>query len=485
LERFQIQFGATMPPKTSHAPDDEPARNPVKAATGADPSRPLGRLRLLLALDALLVEGGVTAAAARLGLGAPAMSRMLAQLRALFGDPLLVRRNRTMAPTPLAERLRLRVRALAVEAETIAAGVIDDAPPLIPSPALTLAGPSPFAGAPSPAMVARRLAAVDRDSGPRARLARFIATVAAGPGGGRPLTIEEADEAMGHILDGRAEPVQIGALLAAMQQRGLTAPEMAGFGRAARARTDGRDRLIGSADLDWPAHRSPRARTAPWFALSARLVAAAGFRVVIHGGSGDSLAGLVPSSTGPAEAARRLKAGGLVHLPLPAICPALGHLAALYGSLGMRSPANAMLALLNPLAAPAIVLGAAAASYRSGEIDALALLGADRAAALLAWRDVMQAHDAPADLLTLRDGRIAVTTAPRAAPVMSLRPTGYSQAEYVDAVWTGAARDPAAERVVIATAAVALSTVSPRAVGLAEAENWATTLWRARVREAA
>lgn len=69
-------------------------------------------LNLLTALDALLAEGSVAAAARRLGLSASAMSRTLARLRAATGDPLLVRAGRGMVPTPHAAELRERVQAL-------------------------------------------------------------------------------------------------------------------------------------------------------------------------------------------------------------------------------------------------------------------------------------------------------------------------------------------------------------------------------------
>ncbi|BBC73050.1 LysR family transcriptional regulator [Altererythrobacter sp. B11] len=70
-------------------------------------------LNLLPALDALLAEGSVTAAARRLGLSASAMSRTLARLRAATGDPLLVRAGRGLVPTPRALALRERVHTLA------------------------------------------------------------------------------------------------------------------------------------------------------------------------------------------------------------------------------------------------------------------------------------------------------------------------------------------------------------------------------------
>ena len=45
-------------------------------------------LNLLVALDVLLAEGSVTAAARRLGLSSSAMSRTLARLRSTLDDPL-------------------------------------------------------------------------------------------------------------------------------------------------------------------------------------------------------------------------------------------------------------------------------------------------------------------------------------------------------------------------------------------------------------
>src|SRR4051794_33768159 len=62
-------------------------------------------LNLLVAFDALMSEGGVSAAARRLHIGQSAMSATLLRLRKLLEDPVLVRTGRTMVPTPLAESL--------------------------------------------------------------------------------------------------------------------------------------------------------------------------------------------------------------------------------------------------------------------------------------------------------------------------------------------------------------------------------------------
>ncbi|MCA2206540.1 LysR family transcriptional regulator [Nocardia rosealba] len=73
-------------------------------------------LNLLIALDALLEEGSVTAAAARLHVSAPAMSRTLGRIRRATGDQILVRTGRTMTPTPRALALRARVHELVHQA---------------------------------------------------------------------------------------------------------------------------------------------------------------------------------------------------------------------------------------------------------------------------------------------------------------------------------------------------------------------------------
>ncbi|MCZ4316625.1 LysR family transcriptional regulator [Comamonadaceae bacterium G21597-S1] len=74
-------------------------------------------LNLLFTLDAVLAEGSVAAAARRLRLSPSAMSRALARLREVTGDPLLVRAGRDMVATPRALALREQVRQLVQDGE--------------------------------------------------------------------------------------------------------------------------------------------------------------------------------------------------------------------------------------------------------------------------------------------------------------------------------------------------------------------------------
>src|SRR5262245_65279973 len=78
-------------------------------------------LNLLVVLDALLDEHNVTRAAARLGYTQPTISGMLARLRDLFGDPLFVRAQRGLLPTPRAQALVVPLKQLLADSRRLVA----------------------------------------------------------------------------------------------------------------------------------------------------------------------------------------------------------------------------------------------------------------------------------------------------------------------------------------------------------------------------
>lgn len=81
-------------------------------------------LNLLVAFLVLMRERSVSRAAARLYLGQPAVSGILARLRDLFGDPLLVRGRTGMQPTSRALQLEARLKPAL---STIHGALFDDA----------------------------------------------------------------------------------------------------------------------------------------------------------------------------------------------------------------------------------------------------------------------------------------------------------------------------------------------------------------------
>lgn len=78
-------------------------------------------LNLLVVLDTLLDERNVTRAAARLGYTQPTISGMLTRLRDLFGDPLFVRTQRGILPTPRAQALALPLKQLLADSRRLVA----------------------------------------------------------------------------------------------------------------------------------------------------------------------------------------------------------------------------------------------------------------------------------------------------------------------------------------------------------------------------
>jgi DNA-binding transcriptional LysR family regulator len=90
-----------------------PHARPAPAATPGAPglARRLDE-GLIRALHELLAGANISAAAARLGMSQPAMSRQLRTLREIVGDPLLVRVGNRMVLTPRAEGLVAPVRRI-------------------------------------------------------------------------------------------------------------------------------------------------------------------------------------------------------------------------------------------------------------------------------------------------------------------------------------------------------------------------------------
>ena len=83
-------------------------------------------LNLLVVLDALLDERSVTRAAARLGYTQSTTSGMLARLRDVFADPLFVRVQRGILPTPRAQSLAAPLKQLLADSRRLVTREIFD-----------------------------------------------------------------------------------------------------------------------------------------------------------------------------------------------------------------------------------------------------------------------------------------------------------------------------------------------------------------------
>lgn len=487
----------------------------MAAANSGLESQKLGRLRLLAAMDALLVEGSVSGAARRLELSDAATSRLLGQIRELLNDPILVRSGRRMIATPKAEAMRARLRRLSQEIDMLIDGDVEA--PLLPASPVAVTAPQTVRNdqdwrsrtiSPAERLQTRNISDIENFSGlteitspllngddandPTLRLAKYIAITGRKIGQTRPLTTQETEDAFAQIFSGEADPMQISALLALIHYRGETAAELAGMIVAARKQFAVTGRLKGLA-LDWPCYLSPNSSQAPWFMQAARLVARAGCKVVLHGhfGQGDKSGKLelaakslgIPLATSLRDGLSNLRAHSVTYLPLGGFAPQLQALLALYPLFHSRSSINSVVPLLNPLDARASLLGVSQSAYRTLHRDAAILLGQTDLSVSANNRDV--AELAPHRMQTIYrllrseacDLVIASQTGGRAEKRVHL-----SSFEYWQAVWTGAAIDERASRTIIGTAALALLTArsAPNdhyAACYAEAE----LLWKQRL----
>ena len=478
--------------ETSVGPDLEESAS-GRAGAGRKDDR-LGRARLAVAFDALLAHRNVTLAARQLGLQTSALSRLLGQLREELGDPLFIRSGRGLVPTPFAEALRPKVQALAQEIDALFEPKAGGPNAVDPN----AAGPDPQTDVPSdiPAPPLR-VRPSDLPDGACERLARHIGVLGVAGGHGRPLTAEEAEDAMAIILAGDADPVQVGALLGMLRMRGSTAPELAGIVRAMRAHVADRiaDRIAGrpiTADVDWPCFTSPNYHNPPWFFHAALLVARAGHRVLLHGATGTGASAgrhdVVASALGipvcrtPEDIPAALTAARIAYVPLAALAPQIYRLVGLHRLMQTRSAVFEAVHLLKPAECRTTLLGVAKPSYRFLHRDTARLLGWKHLAMLGSVRDVAQFTPfRPTTVHRLVDGNADDLLLPAAMdePPATPRPRG-TNLDYWQGVWTGAARDPRAERIIVSTAAFALFSLPGAGLSFDDALGQAEALWKSR-----
>ncbi|MCB1522954.1 MAG: glycosyl transferase family protein [Rhodoblastus sp.] len=319
--------------------------------------------------------------------------------------------------------------------------------------------------------------------------ARFVNILGRGKSFSRALTIEEARESMGMILDGQALPEQIGAYLMLLRFKEEAGSEIAGFAMAARERFQ-KPAGAPQVDLDWPSYAGKK-RQLPWYILAALAIAGSGKRVLMHGADGhtagriystNALAALgVPFARDAEEAARHLNARNFAYLPLPAINAKLAEMLGLRPILGLRSPVHSLVRALNPFDASASMLGVFHPGYMDIHRDAEVILGHARTVIFRGdGGEAERRPNKPCEIFTVHEAgyderRWPATIDPRQTPDEDMN------LERLAAVWRGEESDAYGEAAVIGTIALALKALG-EAHEPAEAEAAAEELWRSRDR---
>ncbi|MGH7442256.1 MAG: anthranilate phosphoribosyltransferase [bacterium] len=198
---------------------------------------------------------------------------------------------------------------------------------------------------------------------------RFIKEVGRGKNGARDLTVEEALEAAGLVLDGASSEAQTAALLMAIRVKGEAPQEIEAFARALRART--RRVPVDPACLpnllDCAGPHDGRKGFAATLPVSV-LCAAAGIPVLLHASPtlppklGSSLEDVLrcagySAPADPSETARDLGRRSIAYFSAETFCPPLARLRRLREDIGVRSLFNSAEKLLNAAGARRLLVG--------------------------------------------------------------------------------------------------------------------------------
>lgn len=169
---------------------------------------------------------------------------------------------------------------------------------------------------------------------------------------------------LGEILEGRAEPSQIGAFLAAMRTKGESVEEMIGLSRAMQARSARVS--VDSGAIDTCGTGGDRSGTVNVSTMAALVAAGAGVLVCKHGGAASSsLAGSadvlralgVVVDLGPAGVEYCLQEAGIGFCFAPRFHPAMRHAGPIRKALGVATIFNFLGPLCNPAGVTRQVVG--------------------------------------------------------------------------------------------------------------------------------
>lgn len=204
------------------------------------------------------------------------------------------------------------------------------------------------------------------------------------------LTVDQAEEAVGEILDGLASPAQIGALLAVLLAKGESPVEIEGCVRAMLRRVVRVDPGQGVRAVDLGGTGGDGIGTFNISTTAALVVAAAGAPVLKHGnraatsrtGSADLMAALgVPADQepNPEAALESLRRHGFAYLFTPAYHGFPAELSRVRREIGTRSLFNLAAPLAHPAPLYGQLLGVADPALTELLGDVLRRLGRQRA----------------------------------------------------------------------------------------------------------
>src|SRR6478735_4969421 len=201
------------------------------------------------------------------------------------------------------------------------------------------------------------------------------------------LTTDEAAAAMAEVMDGRAAPAHIAALLIGLAMKGERPIEIVGLARTMRAHAVQVTKRYEDV-FDTCGTGGDKAGTFNISSCVALVVAASGVRVAKHGnrsassrtGAADVYEALgIRVTASPAVVERCLVEAGIGFFFAPTFHPSMKHAAPIRRELGVRTAFNLLGPLTNPAGATRQLVGVSRPEFTELLARALLLLGTERA----------------------------------------------------------------------------------------------------------
>ena len=202
---------------------------------------------------------------------------------------------------------------------------------------------------------------------------------------GQDLAADDTEWAMDQVMSGEASPAQVAGFVVALRAKGETAPEIAGLATAMLAHARPVD--VPGPVVDIVGTGGDGAHTVNISTMAAVVMAAAGARVVKHGGraassqsgSVDVLEALgVPVDLGPDAVARCVAEVGIGFCFAQVFHPAMRHAGPVRGQLGVPTAFNLLGPLTNPARPGAALIGCADVRFAPILAEVLAARGRPR-----------------------------------------------------------------------------------------------------------
>ena len=316
--------------------------------------------------------------------------------------------------------------------------------------------------------------------------AQYVRILGKGKKGSRSFTEQEAYEAMSMILRGEAEDLQIGAFLMLIRVKEESPEELSGFVKAVNAYSKAPEGL--SVDLDWSSYAGKR-RHPPWFIFAIKLVAQAGYRVLIHGAGGHTTNRMytedVMRHLGMSVAdnwddcAKQLDEERFSYIPLRVFSPKLAEMIDMRSILGLRSPVHSLSRLINPLKAPAVLQGIFHPPYSTLHQEAASLLGYENLAVIKGeGGEIERNPDNAMTAFHCKQGELSEEEWPAMFPRRHVKAKELTTA-YMQRLWRGEVEDEYAEGAILGTCALALKQLDSE-LSQQQALDKAGKLWQER-----